>query len=149
MEGGFYRRTFQTDHAALVMRAGGQRHLMTSIYYLLTKDSPTGHFHLNQSDIVHYYHLGDPIQYMLIFPDGTLRTPVMGSDILSGECLQLHVPGGVWKASQLKNGLAGFGLISEAVTPGFDYADMELGIRQSLVEQFPEHSRLFEMLARE
>ncbi|WP_256667251.1 cupin domain-containing protein [Pseudomonas sp. ANT_J28] len=110
MEGGFYRRTFQTDRHAMVETAGGRRYLMTSIYYLLTKDSPIGHFHLNQSDIVHYYHLGDAIQYSLIFPDGALKTVVMGSDIIAGQCVQLHVTGGVWKASQLTNGLAGYGL---------------------------------------
>ncbi|MHC8411340.1 cupin domain-containing protein [Pseudomonas sp. Hz4] len=146
MDGGFYRRTFQADHHAMVETASGRRHLMTSIYYLPTKDSPRGHFHLNQSDIVHYYHLGDAIQYSLIFPDGTMKMVVMGSDINAGQCLQLHVPGGVWKASQLTNGLAGYGLISEAVSPGFDFADMELGSRQKLAEQFPEHSELFEKL---
>jgi predicted cupin superfamily sugar epimerase len=62
---------------------------------LLTKDSPIGHFHLNQSDIVHYYHFGDAIQYSLIFPDCTLQTVVMGSDIFAGQCVQLQVPGGV------------------------------------------------------
>ncbi len=66
MEGGFYRRTFQSDRYVIEIN-GGQRHSMTSIYYLLTKDSPIGHFHLNQSDVVHYYHLGNPIQHSLIF----------------------------------------------------------------------------------
>ena len=146
MEGGYYRRTFQVDHRAMVETEGGRRYLLTSIYYLLTTDSPIGHFHLNQSDIVHYYHLGDPIQYSLIFPDGTLKTLVMGSDVIAGQCLQLHVPGGVWKASLLLDGMAGYGLISEAVSPGFDYADMELGTRRKLGESFPEHAALFEKL---
>lgn len=146
MEGGFYRRTFQADHRAMVDTDRGPRYLLTSIYYLLTQDSPIGHFHLIQSDIVHYYHLGDPIQYSLIFPDGSLKTMVMGRDVIAGQCLQLHVPGGVWKASQLLDGAAGYGLISEAVAPGFDYADMELGTRRKLGESFPEHSQLFEKL---
>lgn len=148
MEGGYYRRTFQADHHPMVETEGGRRYLMTSIYYLLTSSSPIGHFHLNQSDIVHYYHLGDSIQYTIIYPDGTLKTVVMGSDVTTGQCLQLHVPGGVWKASQLMEGSAGYGLISEAVSPGFDYADMQLGSQQKLGELFPEHSELFEKLAR-
>src|SRR5476651_2017789 len=77
VEGGYYRRTFQSDHGAMVETGRGQRYSMTSIYYLLTEDSPIGYFHLNQSDIVHYYHVGDAIQYSLIFPDGTLKTVVM------------------------------------------------------------------------
>jgi predicted cupin superfamily sugar epimerase len=44
--------------------------------------------------------------------------------------------------------LAGFGLISEAVSPGFDFADMEMGDRQKLSEQFAEHSMLIERLTR-
>lgn len=145
-EGGFYRRTFQSDDQNMLMTPGGQRYRMTSIYYLLTKDSPVGHFHVNQSDIVHYYHLGDALEYSLIYPDGTLKTVVMGSDVMAGECLQLHVPGGIWKASRLVNGSSGFGLISEAVSPGFDFADMEMGDRKKLSEQFPRHSQLIEAL---
>jgi predicted cupin superfamily sugar epimerase len=46
------------------------------------------------------------------------------------------------------NGSAGFGLISEAVSPGFDFADMQMGDRQMLGEQFPQHSKLIEQLTR-
>ena len=88
VEGGYYRRTFQTDDQPRVETAAGQRYLMSSIYYLLTRETPIGHFHLNRSDIVHYYHLGDAIKYSLIFPDGALETVVMGSDIIAGQCLQ-------------------------------------------------------------
>lgn len=146
VEGGYFRRTYQPDHRAMVETERGQRYWMTSIYYLLTEDSPIGYFHLNQSDIVHYYHVGDAIQYRLIFPDGTLKTVTMGSDVMAGECLQLHVPGGIWKASRLVDGPAGYGLISEAVSPGFDFADMEMGSRQKLTEQFPQHSTLIRKL---
>ena len=145
-EGGYYRRTFQSDDQTMLSTAGGPRYRMTSIYYLLTQDSPIGHFHLNKSDIVHYYHLGDAIEYTLIFPDGRLKTIEMGSDIIAGQRLQLHVPGGIWKASRLMAGSSGFGLISEAVSPGFDFADMEMGSRRQLSEQFPEHLGLIERL---
>lgn len=149
VEGGYYRRTFQADQQPQIETVRGPRYLMTSIYYLLTTDSPIGQFHFNQSDIVHYYHLGDAIRYSLIFPDGELRTVVMGSNVMAGELLQLHVPGGIWKASQLLSGPAGFGLISEAVSPGFDFADMRMGDRQKLCVEFPEHSALIEQLTRE
>lgn len=45
---------------------------MTSIYYLLTKGSPEPIGHR------------DAIQYSLIFPDGALKTVVLGSDIIAG-----------------------------------------------------------------
>jgi predicted cupin superfamily sugar epimerase len=75
---------------------------MTSIYYLLTREGPIGHFHRNRSDIVHYFQLGDPIEYTLIHPDGALETVTMGPDPRRGQVLQLTVPGGIWKASRLR-----------------------------------------------
>ncbi|MEX3776882.1 cupin domain-containing protein [Pseudomonas sp. MYb118] len=146
VEGGYYRRTFQADQQPLVETAGGSRYAMTSIFYLLTAESPIGRFHLNKSDIVHYYQLGDAIEYSLILADGTLKTVVMGNNVMAGECLQLHVPGGVWKASLLMEGSAGFGLISEAVTPGFDFADMQMGDRETLIEAFVQHRGLIERM---
>ncbi|WP_202405752.1 MULTISPECIES: cupin domain-containing protein [Halomonadaceae] len=148
VEGGYFRRTYQSDHRPMLETEAGERFLMTSIFYLLTSDSPVGHFHRNRSDIVHYYHQGDPIRYTLIHPDGTLEQVVMGPDVANGQRLQLHVAGGVWKASELLEGPYGYGLISEAVSPGFDYDDMTLGDAETLRTQFPEHEGLFEPLTR-
>ncbi len=149
VEGGYFRRTYQSDHRPMLDTEAGERFLMTSIYYLLTSDSPVGHFHRNRSDIVHYYHQGDPIRYTMIHPDGTLEQVVMGPDVASGQRLQLHVAGGVWKASELLEGPHGYGLISEAVSPGFDYEDMTLGDAEALRERFPQHEGLFEPLTRQ
>ncbi|WP_426234324.1 cupin domain-containing protein [Pseudomonas sp. TWP3-2] len=148
VEGGYFRRTFQADQRATLETAGGPRYLMTSIYYLLTEQSPVGQFHFNQSDILHFFHLGDPVEYSLIFADGSLQTLIMGSDILAGQQLQLHVPGGIWKASRLLDGPDGFGLISEAVSPGFDFADMQIGDRRKLIAQYPQHQAVIEQLTR-
>jgi predicted cupin superfamily sugar epimerase len=139
-EGGYYRRTFQADHRSGIESPDGVRYTLTSIYYLLTAASPTGHWHLNRSDILHYFHLGAPVDYYLIFPDGALQRARLGTDLAAGEQLQLAVPGGVWKASHLPAG--DHGLISEAVSPGFDEADMQLGARDSLLARFPQHAEL-------
>lgn len=149
VEGGYFRRTYQADHREMLETTSGPRFLLTSIYYLLTEDSPVGQFHFNQSDILHYFHLGDAIEYSLIHADGSLQTLVMGSDVLAGQQLQLHVPGGIWKASRLLDGENGFGLISEAVSPGFDFSDMEMGNRKKLTAQYPQHHALIEKLTRD
>ena len=64
VEGGFFRRTYVADYRLLTPE-GDERLSMTSIFYLLAAESPIGHFHLNRSDIVHYFHMGDPITYYL------------------------------------------------------------------------------------
>ena len=79
LEGGYFRRTYQADHRDPLKTSNGPRHLMTSIYYLLDQQSPVGQFHFNRSDILHYFHLGDAIEYSLIHADGSLQTLVMGS----------------------------------------------------------------------
>jgi predicted cupin superfamily sugar epimerase len=146
IEGGYFRRTFQADQRPMLNTERGERYLATSIYYLLTEQSPIGRFHFNESDILHFFHAGDALEYSLIFADGSLRTLVMGDDILAGQLLQMHVPGGVWKASRLLEGSKGFGLISEVVSPGFDFADMQMGERRKLMAQFPQHRALIEKL---
>jgi predicted cupin superfamily sugar epimerase len=140
VEGGYFRRTFQADHRERIATPAGDRFTLTSIHYLLTGESPVGHWHLNRSDIIHFFHLGAPITYYLIHPDGRLETVVLGPDPRKGHKLQLAVTGGTWKASHLSSG--DYGLISEAVAPGFEYEDMTLGKRVRLLEQFPQHAEL-------
>ena len=149
VEGGFFRRTYEAQGQPRIDSGAGERFSMTSIYYLLTAEGPVGHFHRNRSDIVHYFHLGDPIEYHLIHRDGRYETVTMGPDPRRGQRLQLTVPGGIWKASRLTQGAAGYGLISEAVSPGFDYADMTLGKTSVLLEAFPQHEALIRALSRE
>lgn len=135
VEGGYYRRSYESGaHTAV---SGSRRPLMTSIYYLLTRRQPLGRMHRNRADIVHYFQLGDPLEYWLLHDNGRLERRVLGSRLHRGERLQLTVPGGTWKASRLLAGPAGYGLISEAVAPGFDYADMELGDADALAAAFP------------
>ena len=147
VEGGFFRRTYASDYR-LQTPTASDRSSMTSIFYLLATPSPIGHFHINRSDIVHYFHLGDPISYYLIHPDGNLEIVVMGNNLRAGQQLQMTVPGGVWKASQIPaDGEHGFGLVSEAVSPGFDYTDMTLGYCDELLKLFPQYEELIRRLS--
>lgn len=148
IEGGFFRRTYQADHRDSLETENGERFLLTSIFYMLTEQSPIGHWHLNQSDIVHYFHLGDPVEYLLLHQDGRLEKYVMGADVLNGQHLQLTVKGGIWKSSRLLTGSSGFGLISEAVSPGFDFEDMTLGNTDDLLKQFPQHENIIRALSK-
>lgn len=125
-EQGYFRRTYESK--LVYENSGEQRRLLSSIYYLLTEDSPIGCLHKNRSDIIHYFHLGAPIKYFIISESGELRQEIMGPDILAGHKLQLLVKGGEWKASQLIGGE--YGLISEAVSPGFEYQDNQIATRE-------------------
>lgn len=132
VEGGFFRRVYCSDTE--VHTSNGSRPSMTSIYYLLTAEHPCGSLHINRSDIVHYFLRGGDLEYYLWCPEKKALQTV----VLSAENPVLIVKGGVWKASRLLNG--SFGLIAEAVTPGFDYQDMTLVGQSHIQKHCPEQS---------
>jgi predicted cupin superfamily sugar epimerase len=107
-----------------------------------------GGYYRRHSDILDYFHRGDAIEYNLIHAYGSLQTLVMSSDVLAGQQFLMHVPGRIWKASRLLEGSNGFGLISVVVSPGFEFADLEIGDRKELTARFPQHGALIEELTR-
>ena len=147
-EGGYFRRTYTSSNTSSDSELAGslQRPAMSSIYYLLTSDSPVGRLHRNRSDIMHYWHCGHPVNYWLLFEDGSLEQHTLGPDLAAGQRPQLLVRAGVWKATELMGGE--FGLLSEAVCPGFEYADRELAtsnyVKQSWSQLWPGLQRFCE-----
>lgn len=143
IEGGFYRRTFCSTHRTT---GDGGRACMSSIFYLLTDDRRIGHLHCNRSDIVHYYQGIGVLRYTLIHPDGHIEQVVLGPDLAQGHRWQMTVGGGIWKASELLTGE--WGLISEAVCPGFEFADMRLADLTVLQTLLPERWQHYQHLIR-
>lgn len=136
VEGGYFCETYRSDLTTQTNREGRERSQLTSIYYMLTSDRPIGYFHKNKSDIVHYFHAGSSLTYLIVHPEGKLERFKLGFNIDRGDLPQLIVPGGCWKATVLEEGE--FGLLGEAVAPGFDYRDMELAKPDSFSSSFPD-----------
>ncbi|MGZ4968237.1 MAG: cupin domain-containing protein [Methylobacter sp.] len=136
IEGGYFCRTYSSGLKADIAPGSKSRRLLSSIFYMLTDDSPIGYLHKNKSDIIHYFHGGSPLTYLILHPDGTLEKKILGLDLNKGQQLQLIVKGGCWKATELETGE--FGLISEAVSPGFEYEDMELAEKEMIKNRFPQ-----------
>ena len=135
-EGGYFRETFRSPGLD-VPTARGPRGVMSSIYYMLTDDSPVDHFHTKHSTGIQYHHLGAPLTYHMIHPDGRYERVVLGSDIAGGQQPSLAVAGAVWKAAELTGGA--YGLVSEVVAPAWDMADMIPIGRAELLTKFPQH----------
>lgn len=146
-EGGYFRETFRSDHRERVETERGNRSTMTAIYYMLAADSPIDVFHTKHSDGIQFYHMGEPLAYHLIHPDGRYEKVVLGPDLSKGQTLQLAVKGGTWKAAELESGA--FGLVSEVVAPGWEMEDMILASRAELTTLFPQHEALLARLAHE
>jgi predicted cupin superfamily sugar epimerase len=135
IEGGYFSRTYRSELTTSVHYDTKPKCLLSSIYYMLTDNSPIGFLHKNKSDIIHFFHCGSPLTYILISPDGKLDKKVLGADLDKGQQLQLIVQGGYWKATELAAGE--FGLVSEAVSPGFEYEDMVLAEQNLIKNLFP------------
>ncbi len=134
-EGGYYRRTYTSAHQS------NNRPAMSSIYYALTQDSPIGHWHRVQSDIIHYFHSGGTMRYRILDESGKL-----GEALLGPGHFQLLVPANTWKCSELIEGE--FGLLSEAVSPGFGENYHEFAHADELASKFPEHETVIRRYAK-
>jgi hypothetical protein len=150
VEGGYFAETYRSDErlpaGCLPEGYGGERSLFTAIYYLLTPGTFSALHRLRSDEVFHFY-LGDPVEMLLLWPDGTGRVLVLGHDLLNGLRLQAVVPRGVWQGARLRPG-GRFALLGTTVSPGFDFADYEAGDREALASAYPRFRRLIRALTR-
>lgn len=141
VEGGLFRQTYVSDETvpaqALPGRYRGPKAFGTAIYYLLTDepDSFSALHRLPTEEIYHFY-LGDPVEMLLLHPDGRAEVAVLGQDILAGQHVQLVVPRGTWQGSCLRRG-GRLALLGTTMAPGYDPTDYDGGDREELVRRYP------------
>ncbi|KAF2123260.1 RmlC-like cupin domain-containing protein [Lophiotrema nucula] len=115
----------------------------TSIYYLLTRNSPLGAFHRNKGRTVHTLIKGRG-RYVLIHADEPgskkrIETFVVGRNVAEGEKVCWVVEGGKFKGTCLLEGDGDEGLlISETVIPGFEYSDHDFMTQEKYEELVTE-----------
>lgn len=130
-------------------REGNKRSLFTTIYYLLAPEvGGKNYLHSNKSDITHYFHDGWPAKYIFITPEGKVEEFILGKDILKGHVHQRRIPGGCLKAAKILlneseeyakfPGEIPFTLISEQMSPGFDYRDRYVPVASEVKSMYPE-----------
>jgi predicted cupin superfamily sugar epimerase len=150
VEGGFFAEVYRSAHklpnSALPACYPGERALSTAIYYLLTPDTFSAMHRLRGDEVYHFY-MGDPVEMLLLKPDGSAEAVLVGSDIASGMRLQHTVAGGTWQGARLAPG-GKFALMGTTMVPGFDAADFELGNRDELNARYVRYSPLITMLTR-
>lgn len=143
-EGGWFRQTWRAQEtiagdrmpSRYVLGRDAGRAAGTAIYYLLEPDSFSEMHRLASDEVFHFY-LGDPVEMLQLFPDGTACKVILGTDIFAGMQPQTVVPHGVWQGSRLVPG-GRFALLGCTVSPGFEYADYESGSRADLTDRWPE-----------
>jgi predicted cupin superfamily sugar epimerase len=137
-EGGYFRETYRSTLQLpenILPSHGGCRSLSTAIYYLL-RPGQVSELHMLRSDEIFHFYFGQPVSMLQLYPDGTGREIILGTDLKAGQLPQVVVPAGVWQGSRLLSD-TGFALLGCTVAPGFDYADYRRGSRAELIERWP------------
>jgi len=166
-EGGYFRETYRSPEfiakTDLPKRYKDRRSLATAIYFLL-RGNQFSAFHRLKSDEIWHFYDGAAISIFVIGKNGRLMTAQLGLNAEKGELPQFIIKAGSWFAAALaiqnpkskipnyqpQTGplVAGkyYALIGCTVTPGFDFADFEIGNRLKLRRKFPKHGALINKL---
>ena len=139
-EGGYYAETYRSleliKRECLPGRYSGPRNVSTAIYYLLEPNMFSALHRVASDEIFHFY-LGDPVEMLQLWPDGSSKVVLIGSDIEEGMVPQVVVKQGVWQGSRLI-ARGQFALLGCTVSPGFEFADYESGSRRLLIQAYPD-----------
>jgi predicted cupin superfamily sugar epimerase len=103
--------------------------------------------HRLPTDEIWHFYLGDPVELLLLHPDGQDELVVLGGDVLGGQRVQTTVPSGTWMGARLRPG-GEYGVYGNTMAPGFVAGDFELGDRTALGAQWPQRAELITALTR-
>jgi predicted cupin superfamily sugar epimerase len=154
-EGGYYLETYRS--AETVGTPRGERPATTAIIFLVTADSAS-RLHRLSSDELWIFQGGLPLELVTISPAGELERRLLGDAAenvtggsqderaaSAGLLLQALEPAGSWQGARVAGGPhppadRAWTLVSCVVTPGFEFADFELGEPDALLAAYPQHA---------
>lgn len=147
-EGGYFKEVYRSSDKiikeGLPERYDSNRDAATSIYYLLEEEQFSAFHKLNSDETWHFY-AGSSIILHLISPEGEYSKIILGSSPGAGTLFQFTITHGTWFAAEVAD-KSSFSLVGCTVSPGFDFADFEMGKREELISKFPSQSELIERL---
>lgn len=147
-EGGYFAETYRSTEKipqnALPSRFKGERSFATGIYFLLESHHISA-LHRIKSDEMWHFYAGCPLDVFMIDEAGNLTVFRLGNNPENGEVFQAVVPAGVRFGSK-PTLLNSYSLVGCTVSPGFDFEDFEMKSRGELLEMFPKHREVVEML---
>ena len=130
-----YRSPLKIPANALPEAYQDERPYGSALYFLVTPDAQIV-MHRIRSDQLYHHYLGDPLEVLMLYPDGTGAVATVGSDLTAGERPQLFIPGGTFHTSRLASE-ASFALLVSTEWPGVEPPDVEHGDIEELVRAYP------------
>jgi uncharacterized protein len=143
-EGGFFREIFRSTSSVTPSDGRGARAAITTIYFLLTRDT-FSRWHRVRSDEVWHLYEGGPLELL----ESDLSAGILERHCLAqvgdGDWRPTHtIPAGRWQAART---IGDYALVGCSVGPGFEYADFEMLAddrpgAQALAARWPEFASL-------
>lgn len=125
-EGGLFRRTWAGPEDEHGRPAGSAIIVLFSV-----EDDLFSAMHRLPIDEVWHFYRGDPLELLLLDPDGGSRVEVLGP-----QHVQLIVPAGTWMGARVADG-GRWTLCGTTMAPGFVLADYEGGAADDLCARYP------------
>ena len=130
-----YHSPVMVPGASLPEAFAGARSLGSVLYFLVTTDAHIV-MHKIRSDQMYHFYLGDPLEVLLLYPNGTGEVRVAGSDLAAGMRPQLFIPGDTFHMSRLRPRL-GYALLGTSEWVGVEPGDVETGDPDRLAAAYP------------
>jgi predicted cupin superfamily sugar epimerase/quercetin dioxygenase-like cupin family protein len=152
-EGVWFAETYESadriDGAALPARYGGRSHAAGGAIVAVETGAAFSALHRLKTDETWHFYAGDPIDLLLLNPDGTSRHVRLGTDVMAGETPQFTVPAGVWQGSSpVSPKGTGCSFFGTQMAPAFAYEDFEIGYRDALTRLYPAEGKRIAELTR-
>jgi predicted cupin superfamily sugar epimerase len=103
--------------------------------------------HRLPTDEIWHFYLGDPIELLLLHPDGRDELIILGTEVVGGQRIQATVPRGTWMGARLRPG-GEYGVYGNTMAPGFVPSDFEPGDATALTERWPHRAEMITALTR-
>jgi hypothetical protein len=140
-EGGYFKEIYKSNkYFDPGSEYSGNRSHYTSIYFLITKDSPSK-FHSISSDEIWHYYTGD-IAVLNYFDDsGDLQQRKLGiiEDAFPQFLINANYPQAAYTEGE-------YTLLGCTVAPGFEYSDFNLHKFEKLKSCYPKFEKLIKKL---
>ena len=130
-------------------KVGRDGKALCSAIVALLVDDPTvfSDMHRMPTDELWHFYLGDPIELLLLHPDGSDELLILGHDVLGGQRVQALAPAGAYMGARLRPG-GEYGVYGNTMAPGFELGDFEGASAGQLIARWPRRAELIRALTR-
>ena len=152
LEGGYFKINYLSSEVlpagSLPDRYSSNRQFGNAIYFLETTEQFSA-MHTLITDEIYYHHIGDPLEMLLLYPDGRGEIKLLGNDLAGGHRPQICVPRGTCHGSRpMPEGEWGYSLVSASMAPGWSEDDLTFATRTELLKSHPEFKSYIAELTR-